>query len=665
MSNIVVIAIEKVQKYIFQKIDQSQTDEKTLKNIILASSYVATDILEEIENKFELEKDIPMGEGNKILWISGKVVFCSNLSKKELQNRLKELYQKIYTDYEGNIFLNYAVFPMNKMDKMAILKKADQLLKTNKTKAQVIKDNSELLFRFKELETKIRNKEFENIESKDDIFLTNMDDLVILDEKCETESSDGKIAIVKADINNLGKIMKEISNYEEYLQLSKLLADKISLNNFKEKVANNEILKNKIVPFYIAGDDIFYAIRIDALFDSIRILHEMVEEINQIMKEKQNEENIVELSVAVGVVFVNNHQPIRYYRQLVEEELSEAKKNMKTEKAFNSVVGICIASNFFYIYKENLGFGENDGFYRFYKEIRDLQKMMNEGVFTRTALHNFLIYLETEKDENKQMLHALYFLKPNLQTGEISNIKENAELYFKYYWLSHLLEKKREKQSQSERYFKPEKIRKILIPKLKLALLFLKEQYSVSVEDWNYQYIISSKEISKKDQERRMRSIMFHKPINYILKIAGKESIEKMFFKKVSSKNQQGKSIVLYKSAGFDSSIFFRAKRLMEMKKSKQVITIFSKYNSSKNSEIQETNVHRLSFNEAKFIEKFNKISGTEWLDHLILLHQYNQQRIIFKTVEKIKKSKTKENNQKNKFGNGKNRNQNNWKNKH
>lgn len=580
--------------------------------------------------------------------------------------------------------MNYAVFPMNKMDKMAILKKVDQLLKTNETKAQVIKDNSELLFRFKELETKIQNKEFENIESKDDIFLTNMDDLVILDEKCETESSDGKIAIVKADINNLGKIMKEISNYEEYLQLSKLLADKISLNNFKEKVANNEILKNKIVPFYIAGDDIFYAIRIDAMFDSIRILHEMVEEINQIMKEKQNEENIVELSVAVGVVFVNNHQPIRYYRQLVEEELSEAKKNMKTEKAFNSVVGICIASNFFYIYKENLGFGENDGFYRFYKEIRDLQKMMNEGVFTRTALHNFLIYLETEKDEKKQMLHALYFLKPNLRTGEISNIKENAELYFKYYWLSHLLEKKKEKQDQNEndmdttireveatkkkkqdqneRYFAPEKINEILIPKLKLALLFLKEQYSVSVEDWNYQYIISSKEISKKDQQRRMRSIMFHKPINYILEIVGEDSIEKMFFKK---EPLNGKNIMLYKSAGFDSSIFFRAKRLMEMKKSKQVITIFSKYNSSKNSEIQETNVHRLSFNEAKFIEKFNKISGTEWLDHLILLHQYNQQRIIFKTVEKIKKSKTKENNQKNKFGNGKNRNQNNWKNKH
>ena len=78
--------------------------------------------------------------------------------------------------------MNYAVFPMNKMDKIAILKKADQLLKANETKAQVIKDNSELLFRFKELETEMGNKEFENIESKDDIFLTNMDDLVVLDD---------------------------------------------------------------------------------------------------------------------------------------------------------------------------------------------------------------------------------------------------------------------------------------------------------------------------------------------------------------------------------------------------------------------------------------------------------------------------------------------------
>ena len=102
--------------------------------------------------------------------------------------------------------------------------------------------------------------------------------------------------------------MKGISDYEEYSHLSKLLSDKISLNTFKEMV-------EKIVPFYVAGDDIFYAIRIDALFKSIKVLHNMMEEINQEIKEikkKHNGNNKIELSIAVGVAFVNNHQPIRY-----------------------------------------------------------------------------------------------------------------------------------------------------------------------------------------------------------------------------------------------------------------------------------------------------------------------------------------------------------------
>lgn len=48
MDNIVVIAVEKIQRYIFQRIDNSKKDEKTLKDVIGASNQVADDILEEI-----------------------------------------------------------------------------------------------------------------------------------------------------------------------------------------------------------------------------------------------------------------------------------------------------------------------------------------------------------------------------------------------------------------------------------------------------------------------------------------------------------------------------------------------------------------------------------------------------------------------------------------
>lgn len=647
MNNVVAIAVEKVQRYIFQVIDQNQADEKTLKHIILSSDHVATDILKEIEDQFKSKKSTIIEEADKVLWISGKVIFRSELSKEEIENRLKEIYQKIYIGYQGNIFLNYVIFSVVNKDRRDILREADRRLKSSKTKAQVIKDNSELFFRFKELEIKKQIARSKNRELEEEIFLTNMDDLVVLDEKHETGSSDGKIAIVKADINNLGRIMKEIRNYEEYLQLSQLLTDKISLNNFKEKIRKHESLKEKIVPFYIAGDDIFYAIRIDALFDSIQMLHDMIREINQMMKTIPSEENRIELSIAVGVVFVNNHQPIRYYRQMVEKELSQAKEKMKTEKAFHALVGICMANNLFYIYKEGLGFGENDGFSRFRKEIKELQKMMDDKIFTRTSLHNFLLRLETETDEEKQMITCLYFLKPNLRTGDLENIEENKEIYFKYYWLSQLVEEKRNGQGRDERYFVPEKIEKNLIPKLKLALLFLKKRYYVSLEDCSYQYIIPLEKSSLFDKKRRMRSVMFHKPINHILKRIEENNVESIFFKK----HTQGK--VFYKSAGFDLSIFFRAKNLIEMNKKEQVITMFKNYNTTmnlsenrgtkeeevKNQSVQETkNVHRLSFDEEAFTKKFEKISGTEWLDRLILLYQYNQQRIILKTAEKLKK---------------------------
>lgn len=673
MDTAIAIAVEKVQRYIFQVIDKNQADEKILRNIISASNDVAKSILKEIEIEFNLN-DQQSGDRNKILWISGKAVFLSAQPEVEIKIKLKRLYQKIYADYQGNIFLNYVAFsiPDDKKDNMEILRKAERLLKESATKSQVIKDNSEVIFSFKELDNKNQNQLFEN-KKEENVFLTNMDDLVVLDENHETDSSDGKIAIVKADINNLGRIMKEINyDYDKYLQVSKLLSEKISIYNFREMVIKGkkfekdtidqkgekaevgEMLKMTILPFYVAGDDIFYAVRINALFESIKVLHNMIKEINQELNKIQGKYGEIELSIAIGVVFVNNHQPIRYYSQMVEKELSVAKKNMKEKKSLNSVVGISMAGNLFYIYKESLGHGENDGFFRFCTEIGELKEMMEKKIFTRTSLHNLLINLETEKDKDRQMLYALYYLKPNLRIGDIGNTEENKELYFKYYLLSNLVEAKGDEKNKNERYFVPERIDDILIPKLKLILLLLKEQYCDKYEDFeaekfSYKYIIPLDKTAVTDQKRRMRSVMFHKPINYILKVVGKNNIENMFFKK----HTQGK--VLYKSANFDTSIFFRAKKLIESDKKEQVKIMFSRYNSiinskkgneieegqEKNLSVQEKeNVHRLAFDDVDFAKRIEKVSGTEWLDRLILLYQYNQQRILLKTSEKKEKEK-------------------------
>ena len=651
MGTAIAIAVEKVQRYIFQVIDKNQADEKMLRNIISASDNVAKNILKEIETEFNLN-DQQSGDKDKILWISGKVVFRSEQPEEEIKIKLKRLYQKIYADYQGDIFLNYVAFSITdyKKDNMEILRQAERLLKESTTKSQVIKDNSEVLFSFKELDSKYPNQLFEDKNDKNEknVFLTNMDDLVVSDINHETDSSDGKIAIVKADINNLGRIMKEINdNYDTYLQVSKLLYKKISMYNLSKMVINSkqpeEELEKTILPFYVAGDDIFYAVRINALFESIKVLHNMIKDINQELKEIQGESGKIELSIAIGAVFVNNHQPIRYYSQLVEKELSVAKKNMKEQKSLNSVVGISMAGNLFYIYKEGLGHGENDGFFRFCNEVGELEEIMEEKIFTRTSLHNLLMNLETEKDKDKQMLYALYYLKPNLRTGDIGNTQENKELYFKYYLLCHLVEEKRDGKNGDERYFVPEKINDILIPKLKLILLFLKEQYSDKFGKAEIKkYIVLSNEADAADQKRRIRSVMFHKPINHILKVIEKNNIESMFFKK----DIKGK--VFYKNANFDISMFFRAKKMIESGKKEQVKVMFSRYsltiNSQEGSETgkdnqEKENVHRLSFDDIDFAERIEKISGTEWLDRLILLCQYNQQKILLKTSEKERKA--------------------------
>ena len=151
METVIAISVEKVQRYIFQVIDNNQADEKTLRNIISASNDVANNILNEIEYKFNLSQG-QSGDVNKILWISGKVVFISEETIEVIKTKLKELYQKIYVDYQGNIFLNYVIFSINKNDNMSILREVERLLKESETKSQVIEDNNELLFSFNELE---------------------------------------------------------------------------------------------------------------------------------------------------------------------------------------------------------------------------------------------------------------------------------------------------------------------------------------------------------------------------------------------------------------------------------------------------------------------------------------------------------------------------------
>ena len=112
------------------------------------------------------------------------------------------------------------------------------------------------------------------------VFAKNLDDLVTENAPNKVESTNGKIAVVKADIDGLGETFANIEEYESYNKLSKILDEIINNDSFAERVKTGNDLQGKIFPFYVAGDDIFYAVTIDGMLDSVEIIKNMISEIN-------------------------------------------------------------------------------------------------------------------------------------------------------------------------------------------------------------------------------------------------------------------------------------------------------------------------------------------------------------------------------------------------
>ena len=495
---IVAISVDKIQRYVYQRIDdmtsQGLNDNNTLSEILLASKEVKEGILEEInkvfgnkgeENKIEIEE--------YILKISGKYIFKVKTDKEEkLKSCLKELFEKVYKKYHGQLFLRYKYFDYEEVDnKIEYIRKSSEYWKSPKVKSEVIEQNKEIIFNFMELEGKSRNQKVNNLknnsESEKEIFVKNLDDLAPINrndkEKEGNEKNNiktrGKIAIVKADINNMGSIMGNINSYEKYQELSKLLTNMITLEKFSEKVEEFN-LENKILPFYVEGDDIFFAVKIGSLLESIKLLKSWIDELREKIKNEKIGDKI-NITISVGATFVDNHQPVRYYRKVVEEELSIAKYKMKEEKVLvedktkekceKAILGISISGVSLFYYNGEKGKGENDGFYAFEKNVKKLNLFngnTEKGVkeislfngnkfFSNSYFYNLLYSIEHERDKNHQIETLLYKLLPNI-TGETrrkktqdkndekmleNNKKRNRnEIYFKYYLINQIIEMK-------------------------------------------------------------------------------------------------------------------------------------------------------------------------------------------------------------------------------
>lgn len=668
MPFIVGISVEKIQKYIYQTLDDNrseiQKDKHTLKEVIKASNTVSSTISKDIEKLFDINK--------KLLWISGKYIFEVEDIEDKIKEKLKNLFKDIYLKYSGTLLINYVYFEKINLNNKEIIDKVNVDLKSNDTKRRIIVENNEILFSFQEesnilnCDTNCDKNSNKNSIDYTSVYINNMDEL-ISDDK---EGTNGKIAIVKADINNMGKIFSDITDYDMYMKLSLILENKITVNYLGKLISKNKNLTNKIFPLYIAGDDIFFAVKIDSVLDSILILRNLIDDINDEINKKINSlsndksSKLNKLVISVGVEFTNNHQPIRYYREIVERELHNAKKftKEKNSKEIKVILGTSIAGNIFYSYLEGQGTGEKDGFYRFKTEMLELIQLKNENIYTNTFLHNFLyalenidIYSKNNEDNIKKFVNVfLYFLCPDIKNVESKVIPK--ELYLKNYFMKMFMKNKKENEDENQIVYDKSNFKNV-ISKLKLILLLTDEKYISNISLNKFRYIV----FEKKDETRDfLNSNMFIKPIKYICNFG--DSIEKCFIL-----NTTDKGFNTFKKVPFNLSMLFKAKNLIEIGKKEKVKTLFANYaelietkekEDEKDNDIQKKENfinYRLKFNKDKFNREFDNINGTEWLDRIILFYKYDQQRILYRIIsgqnEKTKKkliNKSEENNYEN-----------------
>lgn len=668
MPFIVGISVEKIQKYIYQTLDDNrseiQKDKHTLKEVIKASNTVSSTISKDIEKLFDINK--------KLLWISGKYIFEVEDIEDKIKEKLKNLFKDIYLKYSGTFLINYVYFEKINLNNKEIIDKVNVDLKSNDTKRRIIVENNEILFSFQEesnilnCDTNCDKNSNKNSIDYTSVYINNMDEL-ISDDK---EGTNGKIAIVKADINNMGKIFSDITDYDMYMKLSLILENKITVNYLGKLISKNKNLTNKIFPLYIAGDDIFFAVKIDSVLDSILILRNLIDDINDEINKKINSlsndksSKLNKLVISVGVEFTNNHQPIRYYREIVERELHNAKKftKEKNSKEIKVILGTSIAGNIFYSYLEGQGTGEKDGFYRFKTEMLELIQLKNENIYTNTFLHNFLyalenidIYSKNNEDNIKKFVNVfLYFLCPDIKNVESKVIPK--ELYLKNYFMKMFMKNKKENEDENQIVYDKSNFKNV-ISKLKLILLLTDEKYISNISLNKFRYIV----FEKKDETRDfLNSNMFIKPIKYICNFG--DSIEKCFIL-----NTTDKGFNTFKKVPFNLSMLFKAKNLIEIGKKEKVKTLFANYaelietkekEDEKDNDIQKKENfinYRLKFNKDKFNREFDNINGTEWLDRIILFYKYDQQRILYRIIsgqnEKTKKkliNKSEENNYEN-----------------
>ncbi len=677
---IVALSVDKVQAFLTETIhshvQEKQTEQATLKSIMNASREISEGFHNVIKRKFS-ETKVDENE-NKLLSCSGVYIFKCGLPVEAIEAKLNELFLAYYHSSQGQKLLKCVFFPEGKYDKIEAIQEAKKRLKQSGYLNERIEKNKETLFSFSTVDKKntgVMDEEAEPMEFP--MFARDINALFSKEESANENHF--RIAVIKADLDDMGNMFKKIDGYDDYSKVSKILNDEVCLKGLHESIKGESNGRTGwLFPFYVAGDDIFFAVSVKNLIKGIEACGNILSRINGRLEKELSRKNptILKLSMSIGVEITFNREPIRYYMERVESQLKKAKetdpasfgkflkrKFIKTKISICGLTYLDIDCAELKKHKENLSYKlQAIPIWNFFRRdvkllnyIRAEGNGYNEILGTPGFFYTLLERLSVKSVRESDMRYinsVLYHLLPRF-TKALDKEKRNLELLLNAGILSQLF-KKREGGVE---IVLDSNTRHRLETYLRLMLLFSDSRFGITDDADS---AAESELYTYKDEELdNAREYLFSKSTDYLYKeilIKKDKCLTKVFANeecyqgKVAGRDKTGRGKRSYlQKLKIEKSMFVKLRELAKVSNDearRKAINMIELRNKDTKQEIQKLNDDRKSigkdpinlfFDKDKFWALTQKSDAwnEDFVDSLMLLYKYKELTIPKKELKK------------------------------
>lgn len=660
---IVGLSVDKVQTFltevIHSHVQEKEAEEETLRRIINSSNQISKDFFKSVCNQF------PEADEKKLMKCSGVFIFRSSQAEEKLKEKLNDLFVQYYRQSNGQKLLRWTYFPAGNMNNIVAIQQAKKELKEAKSLNRIIENNQETLFKFQDIvETEEKNYTAVRKEKEKEYqaFVENVSALRIGKEK------DGvrfRIAVIKADLDGMGKMFQEIIDESEYTKISNILNKIISLEGLHTAAGKYAPADRPgwMFPLYIAGDDIFFAVAIEDMIRGINVCRELMQSVNKEIEESGI--NNRKLGVSVGVEITFNKEPIRYYMERVEAQLKYAKRcGVPSIIKGLLIMKISICNLVFFYIDEKKKKEEKERLKKketarrktaseidqqlqnipvwnyFVHDVKFLNHMRNTDDECSRLLGqtNFFYTLleditdETvHKDNVKYLNHVLYHLEPKYFDHPDWQLQQ-AELILNYTLLKQLYYR----DNNGFKIGLDEKTKMRFETYLRLLILFTDIRFQIFPDE--------IKELQIRDKQKvEIKKILFSKPREYLYKhcLRGKTpELTETFVKEISMSGIHKKG---YQKISLERSAFFRLRTIKaeNLEKAADIIEIHNPASEDEREKIAKHNEermkngklpNRLYFDRNKMMKTAKKSEEwtSDYIDSLMLFFSYNEMFIKF-----------------------------------